>query len=119
MTKVFTESPTFLQQIQGDIYGSIHPPCRPFRYFMVLIDASIRWSYVSLLPTRNLAFAKLHAQIIILEEFPTLKTALEEFPTLEDCQKQILEDCQKQILEEFPTFSLGLCYKTCYIEPAV
>ena len=66
MTKVITESPTFLQQIQGDIYGSIHPPCRPFRYFMVLIDASIRWSYVSLLPTRNLAFTKLHAQIIIL-----------------------------------------------------
>ena len=39
-TKVLVESPTFLERIQGDICGPIHPPCGPFRYFMVLIDAS-------------------------------------------------------------------------------
>ena len=39
-TKVLVESPTFLEQIQRDMCGPIHPPCGPFRYFMVLIDAS-------------------------------------------------------------------------------
>lgn len=33
--KVGTESPAFLERIQGDICGPIHPPCGPFRYFMV------------------------------------------------------------------------------------
>ena len=33
---------------------------------MVLIDASTRWSHVSLLSTRNVAFAQLLAQIIKL-----------------------------------------------------
>ena len=38
---------------------------------MVLIDASIRWSHVCLLSTRNLAFARLLAQLIRLQaQFP-------------------------------------------------
>ena len=49
-----------------DICGTIHPPCGPFQYFMVLIDASTHRSYVSLLSTRNLAFTKLLSQIIEL-----------------------------------------------------
>ncbi|PRQ36553.1 putative RNA-directed DNA polymerase [Rosa chinensis] len=56
----------FLQRIQGDICGPIHPECGPFKYFMVLVDASTRWSHVVLLSTRNTAFAKLLAQIIRL-----------------------------------------------------
>ncbi|RYE23962.1 MAG: hypothetical protein EOP45_06335 [Sphingobacteriaceae bacterium] len=69
--KVETESPTFLERIQGDICGPIHPPSGPFRYFMVLIDASSKWSHVCLLSTRNMAFAKLLAQIIKLRaQFP-------------------------------------------------
>jgi hypothetical protein len=49
----------------------IHPPCGPFRYFMVLIDESTRWSHVCLLSTRNVAFARLLAQIIKLRaQFP-------------------------------------------------
>ena len=56
-TKVLVESPTFLERIQGDICGPIHSPCGPFRYFMVLIDASSRWSHVCLLFTLNVAFA--------------------------------------------------------------
>src|SRR6187200_1099068 len=69
--KVENESPRFLERIQGDICGPIHPPTGPFRYFMVLIDASSRWSHVCLLSTRNMAFAKFLAQIINLRaHFP-------------------------------------------------
>ena len=60
-SKIGMESPSFLKRIQGDICGPIHPPCGPFRYFMVLIDASTRWSYVCLLSTRNTAFARMLA----------------------------------------------------------
>ena len=41
-TKVTFESSSFLECIQGDICGPIHPSSGPFRYFMVLIDASTR-----------------------------------------------------------------------------
>jgi len=30
-----------------------YPPCGSFRYFIVLIDASTRWSHISLLSTRK------------------------------------------------------------------
>ena len=46
--------------------GPIQPECGPFKYFKVLVDASTRWSHVVLLSTRNVAFAKLLAQIIRL-----------------------------------------------------
>ena len=45
-TKIVSQSPTFLDRIQGDICGPNHPPSGHFRYFMVLIDASTRWSHV-------------------------------------------------------------------------
>ena len=64
--KVGIESPSFLKRIQGDICGSIHPPCGPFKYYMILIDASTRLSHVCLLSTRNMDFARLWAQIIRL-----------------------------------------------------
>ena len=35
-----------IEHIHGDICGPIQPPSGPFRYFMVLIDASTRWSHV-------------------------------------------------------------------------
>ena len=70
-SKVDFESPSFLQRIQGDICGPIHPPSGPFRYFMVIVDASSRWSHVCLLSTRNVAFTRLLAQIIRLRaHFP-------------------------------------------------
>ena len=65
-SKVLIESPSFLERIQGDICGPIHPPCGPFRYFMVLIDASSKWSHVCLLSSRNIAFARLIEEIIKL-----------------------------------------------------
>jgi len=70
-SKIQNELPMFLERIQGDICGPIHPPCGPFRYFMVLIDASSRWSHVCLLSTRNVAFARFLAEIIKLRaQFP-------------------------------------------------
>ena len=42
-----------------------------FRYFMVLIDASMRWSHVCFLATRNIVISRLLAQIIKLQaQFP-------------------------------------------------
>ncbi|CAL2276128.1 unnamed protein product [Prunus armeniaca] len=71
LSKLGFECPSFLQRIQGDICGPIHPSYGPFRYFMVLIDASTRWSHICLLSTRNVAFARLLAQIIKLRaQFP-------------------------------------------------
>ena len=71
ITKVDVESPSFLQRIHSDICGSIHPISGPFRYFMVLVDASARWSYVCLLFTCNIVFALLLVQIIKLwSHFP-------------------------------------------------
>ena len=64
--KIKAEPLTFLERIQGDICGPIHPLTGPFRYFMVLIDASTRWSHVCLLSTRNYAFEQFIAQIIKL-----------------------------------------------------
>ena len=69
--RIQVEPLKFLERIQGDICGPIQPLSGPFRYFMVLIDASTRWSHVCLLSTRNHAFAKLIAQIIKLKaSFP-------------------------------------------------
>jgi hypothetical protein len=56
--KIHAEPLRFLERIQGDIYGPIQPLCGHFRYFMVLIDTSTRWSHVCLLSTRNHAFTK-------------------------------------------------------------
>ena len=66
-TKVKFKSSIFLEIVHGDICGPIHPPCGPFRYVMVLIDASTRWSHVCLLATRNFTFFRLLAQIIKLQ----------------------------------------------------
>ena len=69
--KVDSDPLQFLERIQGDICGPIDPPSGPFHYFMVFVDASTRWSHVCLLSTRNLAFARLLAQIIKLRaHFP-------------------------------------------------
>ena len=76
-TKIASESLAFLERIQGDICGPIYPPSGPFRYFMVLIYESTRWSHACLLSTLNVAFAKLLTQIIQLRaQFPNhpLKT---------------------------------------------
>jgi hypothetical protein len=65
--KIHAEPLKFLERIQGDICGPIQPLSGPFRYFMVLIDASTRWSHMCLLSTRNHAFAKIMTQVIRLK----------------------------------------------------
>jgi hypothetical protein len=40
--KIHAESLRFLKRIQGDICGPIQPLYGPFRYFMILVDASTR-----------------------------------------------------------------------------
>ena len=44
----------------------MQPACVSFKYFMLLINASTRWSHVCLLSSRNVAFARFLAQIIRL-----------------------------------------------------
>ena len=66
-SKVTYESLVFLERKHRDICGPIHPPCGLFRYFIVLINAPTRWSHVCLLSTRNVASARLLAQMIRLQ----------------------------------------------------
>ncbi|GJT81215.1 retrotransposon protein, putative, ty1-copia subclass [Tanacetum coccineum] len=111
--KVKNESPMFLERIQGDICGPIHPPCRPFRYFMVLIDASSRWSHVSLLSTRNVAFAKFLAQIIKLRaHFPDYIVKRCMYPLHH-------HNAQKWVLKGDWEFMFGFEYTSIirYVEP--
>jgi hypothetical protein len=65
--KIHTEPLKFLERIQSDICGPIQLISGLFRYFMVLIDASTRWSHVCILSTRNHTFAKIIAQVIQLK----------------------------------------------------
>jgi hypothetical protein len=65
--KIHAEPLIFLERIQGDICGLIQPLYGPFRYFIILIDASTRWSHVCLLSTRNHAFTKFMMQVIRLK----------------------------------------------------
>ena len=50
--KIKEEPLKFLERIQGDICGQIKPLSGPFRYFMVLIDASMHWSHVVVVDTQ-------------------------------------------------------------------
>jgi hypothetical protein len=61
--KIHAEPLRFLERIQGDICGLIQPLCGHFIYFIVLIDASTRWSHMCLLSTDNHAFAKFMMQV--------------------------------------------------------
>jgi hypothetical protein len=65
--KIQNELLKFFERIKGDICGPIQPTFGPFRYFMVLIDASTRWSHVCLLSTRNLTFVKIIVKLLDFE----------------------------------------------------
>ena len=68
---------------------------------MVLIDASSKWSYVCLLSTRNLAFAKLLTQIINLQaHFPDNQIKkIRQDNTREFISKSFLEFCSATGIE--------------------
>ena len=65
--KLPTELPSRLQRLQGDVCGPINPPSGPFRYFLVLVDASETHFEVSLLSTRNVVFPKLLPMLLKFE----------------------------------------------------
>ncbi|KAJ9535658.1 LOW QUALITY PROTEIN: hypothetical protein OSB04_un001192 [Centaurea solstitialis] len=67
-SKIEKELPTFLERIQGDICKPIHPPCGPFRYFMMRQVDGLMFAYYQLAMWH---FAKFLAQIIKLRaHFP-------------------------------------------------
>ena len=72
--KLPAELPPRLHRLHGDICGPITPHSEPFRYFMVLVDATGVHFEVTLLSTRNIIFAKLLAMLIKFKahypEFP-------------------------------------------------
>jgi len=53
-----------LERLCLDLCGPIKPACGPFIYFQVLVDEYTGFIHVSLLSTKNLAFARLLAKII-------------------------------------------------------
>ena len=65
--KIRSNPHIYIQRIQEDICRPIYPLSGPFRYFMILDDASTHWSHMCLLFTRNIAFSKLLAQEIKLK----------------------------------------------------
>ena len=58
ISKTQLQIPKFLERIHADICGPIDPPTGPFCYFMVMIDASSKWTNMTLLSTRNLTMPK-------------------------------------------------------------
>ena len=62
--KLPSELPPLLQRLQGDICGPITLASRPFRYFLVLVDAAGVHFEVYLLNTRNIACAKILASLL-------------------------------------------------------
>ena len=62
--KLPTELPPPLSRLHGDICSPILPASSPFRYYLVLVDAVGVHFEVSLLSTRNIAFAKILASLL-------------------------------------------------------
>lgn len=56
----------FLETIFADVCGPIYPPSGSFYYFLGIKDGSSRYSYVSLISSKNMVYSKLLIQIIRL-----------------------------------------------------
>jgi hypothetical protein len=101
-SKVIVKSPSFLHIIYGDICGPIHPPCRPFRYFMILIDVSTRWSHVCLLSTRNITFASPFTQIIRLQaqfsDYPIQSIQIDKVQVNSHLKHFMIIACQLELM---------------------
>jgi hypothetical protein len=91
----------FFERIQGDICGPIKPLSGPFRYFMVLIDASTRWSHVCLLSTRNHDFAKFMTRVIRLKaNYPEYRLQSVRLDNAEEFSSRTFNDyCMAQGIE--------------------
>jgi hypothetical protein len=67
LLKIHAEPLKFFERIQEDICNPIQQLYDHFRYFMILIYTSIRWSHVCLLSICNHTFAKFIMQLIRLK----------------------------------------------------
>jgi hypothetical protein len=91
--KIHAKPLKFLERIQGDICGPIQPLCGHFRYFMVLVDASIRWSHVYLLSTHNHAFTKFMTQVIRLKvNYPEYRIKSIRMDNAAECSSRASSD---------------------------
>ena len=91
--KLPSELPEPLERLQGDIRGPIVPPSGPFRYFLVLVDASGRHAKVSLFSTRNMAFPKLLAMILkIRTHYPDANIKTLRMDNAGEFKSQTFED---------------------------
>ena len=80
-----------------------------FRYFMVLIDASTQWSHVSFLSIKNIAFARLLAQIIRLwAQFPN-------HPTKTNCLDNVGEFSSQIFLYYRMSLDIDVQYPVAYV----
>lgn len=62
--KLLTELPPRLQRLQGDVCGTINPSSGPFKYFLVLVDASGMHFEVLFLSTKNMVFPKIFTMLL-------------------------------------------------------
>jgi hypothetical protein len=104
--KIHAELLRFLKRIQGDICGPIQSLCGPFRYFIILIDTSIRWSHVCLLSTRNHTFTKFMTQVIRLKaNYPEYRIkSIRMNNTAEFSSLAFNNYCMAQCIEEHHSF---------------
>ena len=93
-SKIVVDCPSFLDIIRCDICGPIHPYYDPFKYFMVFIDASTRWSHVCLLSIKNVGFVRLLGQIIrLLAQFPNYPIRKICLDNAGEFTSQTFDDC--------------------------
>jgi hypothetical protein len=99
--KIYIEPLKFLERIQGDICGPIQPSSRSFRYFMILIDASTRWSHMFILSTLNHAFAKIMAQVMRLKaNFPEYQIQTIQLDNVAEILSRAFNDyCMAQVIQ--------------------
>ena len=108
-TKIGIEYPIFLKWVHGNICGPIHLASGSFRYFMVLIDASTRWTHVCLLSTRNNAFSKFIAKLI------KLKAQFLDYPVKSIIMDNVSEFTSKAFDDYYMTLGIKLEHPVPYI----
>ena len=73
-SKTRFKRPEFMEMLFMDICGPINPPCGPFRYFQVVVEATGRYEITKLLSSKNQAFPRLLTQLIQLKnQYPDNK----------------------------------------------
>ena len=103
--KVAIESPVFLEKIQGEICVPIQPTCGSFRYFMVLVDTSVRWSHVRLI---------MHSQYCICKIFYSIDTIKGTIPEQYNKDNR-LDNAGKFISQSFNDYYISIGINVEYL----